>query len=193
MDIQMPVMDGYEATRQIKANPAWQTIPVVAITAYAMKSQREQFETMFDAYLSKPVVKSQLLEVLMTFLPYTEITETLATEEESLASEAQGMVSEQPDMLEDLRTFLAQTGPSSLDLLEEVEHKLLPQHAEALELMSIDEIMAFAEVVSTTGDRYAIPPLKDYGDELLHASKRFDIRNIKRLLALFPEIASMLL
>ena len=41
MDIQLPVMDGYTATRQIKADPAFRSIPIIAVTSYALRASRE--------------------------------------------------------------------------------------------------------------------------------------------------------
>ena len=70
MDIRMPVMHGYEATQHIKADPELRTIPVVALTAHAIKEQREQFEAIFNAYLSKPISKNDLITTLVEFLPH---------------------------------------------------------------------------------------------------------------------------
>ena len=50
IDIHMPVMDGYGATQRIKADPDLRTIPVVALTAYAMKDQKETYQDLYDAY-----------------------------------------------------------------------------------------------------------------------------------------------
>ena len=56
MDLQMPVMDGYEATARLKADPALAHIPIVAVTAYAMVGDQERIlQRGFDGYLTKPI------------------------------------------------------------------------------------------------------------------------------------------
>ncbi|WP_052050720.1 response regulator [Leptolyngbya sp. KIOST-1] len=63
MDIDLPVIDGYEATRQIKANPQIQNIPIIALTAHAMAGDREQaLAAGCDEYETKPVNLPQLLD-----------------------------------------------------------------------------------------------------------------------------------
>src|SRR4029078_7767003 len=55
MDIQMPVMDGYEGTRRIKANPELKPIPIVAVTSYALSGDEEKARAAgCDAYIAKP-------------------------------------------------------------------------------------------------------------------------------------------
>jgi two-component system cell cycle response regulator DivK len=62
MDIQMPVMDGYEATRQIKANPELKSIPIVAVTSYALSGDEEKARAAgCDAYIAKPYSPRQML------------------------------------------------------------------------------------------------------------------------------------
>ena len=56
MDIGLPGMDGYEALRALRADPATAAIPVVALTAYAMAGDRERArEAGFDGYITKPI------------------------------------------------------------------------------------------------------------------------------------------
>jgi len=62
MDLSLPVIDGWEATRQIKANPATQSIPVIALTAHAMAGDEQKaLEAGCDDYDTKPIDLSRLL------------------------------------------------------------------------------------------------------------------------------------
>lgn len=62
MDIQLPDMDGLEAIKQLKADPATCHIPIYALTAFAMKGDKERIYTAgCDGYLSKPVSHKDLL------------------------------------------------------------------------------------------------------------------------------------
>jgi CheY-like chemotaxis protein len=62
MDLSLPVMDGWEATRQIKADPATQSIPVIALTAHAMAGdEKKALEAGCDDYDTKPVDLKRLL------------------------------------------------------------------------------------------------------------------------------------
>ena len=62
MDIQMPVMDGYEATLRIKANPELKAIPIVAVTSYALSGDEDKAKAAgCDAYIAKPYSPRQML------------------------------------------------------------------------------------------------------------------------------------
>ncbi len=71
MDIKMPIMDGYEATQHLKSSKELQHIPVLIVTASAMKHKEEEIMELGDAYLRKPVSKNTLLKKLSQFLEYS--------------------------------------------------------------------------------------------------------------------------
>jgi CheY-like chemotaxis protein len=70
MDMSLPVIDGWEATRQIKANPSTRQIPVIAITSHAMADDRRRaLEAGCDDYDTKPVELDRLLTKIEGLLP----------------------------------------------------------------------------------------------------------------------------
>jgi len=70
MDIQLPGIDGYEATRRIKANPALRGIPVIAVTSYALSGDEVKArEAGCDGYVTKPFSPRALLAKIREYLP----------------------------------------------------------------------------------------------------------------------------
>ena len=70
MDVQMPVMDGLEATRRIRGQETGRRIPIVAMTAHAMQGDREKcLESGMDDYISKPISPKALADILAKWLP----------------------------------------------------------------------------------------------------------------------------
>jgi two-component system cell cycle response regulator DivK len=69
MDIQLPILDGYEATRRIKANPALKAIPIIVVTSYALSGDEDKARAAgCDAYIAKPYSPRQLLARIREFL-----------------------------------------------------------------------------------------------------------------------------
>lgn len=70
MDIQLPGIDGYEATRQIKANPNLQKVPIIVVTSYALSGDDvKAFEAGCDAYVAKPFSPRDLLAKIREYVP----------------------------------------------------------------------------------------------------------------------------
>ncbi len=69
MDMSLPVLDGWEATRQLKKNPATRMIPVIALTAHAMAGDRENaLAAGCDEFATKPVEFAELLAMMHALL-----------------------------------------------------------------------------------------------------------------------------
>jgi two-component system, cell cycle response regulator DivK len=70
MDIQLPVLDGHEATRRIKQNPELRHIPIIVVTSYALSGDdRKAMAAGSDGYMAKPFSPRQLLATIRKFLP----------------------------------------------------------------------------------------------------------------------------
>jgi len=70
MDIQLPIMDGYEATRRIKADPGLNGIPIIAVTSYALSGDEEKARAAgCDDFVPKPFSPRELLAKIRKYLP----------------------------------------------------------------------------------------------------------------------------
>ena len=69
VDVRLPVMDGYEVTRQLRNLPEFKDVPIIAFTAYAMKGDHEKvLEAGCDGYISKPIIPEEFVNVVNSYL-----------------------------------------------------------------------------------------------------------------------------
>ena len=175
MDIRMPVMDGYEATKLLKDNPTTKEIPVIALTAGAKVSENSKLKAYkFDEYLSKPVNLQELFDMLSHYLTRRTgvITETMP--------------------VEPLKNISNDNIVKLPELLNTLEKSIMPTWAEINGVMEMDAIEDFAGQILKLGEDYRVPGLINYADSLHNFCQNFDVTNLGETLKTFPEIVKQL-
>ncbi len=84
LDMKMPVMDGYEFMRILKSDTALRDIPVIAVTAHALKEEEMRIRALCQGYLCKPLRRDDLIRETMQYVPYT-----LQSPDQAACSEAE--------------------------------------------------------------------------------------------------------
>ncbi|MCP4701477.1 MAG: response regulator [Gammaproteobacteria bacterium] len=171
MDIKMPVMDGLAATKKMKRDKELENIPVIAITASAMKKFRCDAEEICDAHLTKPITKVDLLSLMLKFLEHSRV------------------VPPPPEDSSDSEKALGAEELSRLpELLALLEGKLKNIWVDLDETSSINDIEDFANLAKTSGSEYKYPPLIRWANTLLSQTLRFDVDILPDTLEKFPAI-----
>ncbi|CAK0781772.1 two-component system, cell cycle response regulator DivK [Gammaproteobacteria bacterium] len=89
MDLQMPEMDGFEATRIIRGEEAWHKLPIIAMTAAAMSQDRERcLAAGMNEHISKPIDPQQLTNMLLAWLPHHEFPDEVEIPKNIIKSSA---------------------------------------------------------------------------------------------------------
>ena len=137
MDVQMPVLDGLEATRAIRRDPRWAKTPIIAMTAHAMNGDRERcLDAGMDAYISKPVQPAHLVATIEKHLNLCA-GETGSAQGDSMVTNGvlRLFLQVAPERLEKLE---AAAGTQDMGTLEQ-EVKLIGAAAEQLASHSLSE------------------------------------------------------
>jgi signal transduction histidine kinase/CheY-like chemotaxis protein len=181
MDIRMPVMNGYEATKILKNNPNTQQIPIIALTASVeLSKQAKLMSYEFDNYLSKPIKMLALFSTLAQYLKYTQIPEG-ETGDSKAAEEASAEEALTKNSLE------KKIIPS--ELTEELKQYLIPLWKDIEDgMMESEEIEQVANMLKQQASAYHLPELINYAEKLQAAAEDFDIDNFKEILKEFIEI-----
>lgn len=141
MDIRMPIMGGDEAAKRIRENRKLRHIPIIALTAFGMTDDNEEFMMNgFDGYLSKPIRISDLLNKVSYFIRHSRKSET-----ETKASESEEGQPFSPETLEKLPK-----------LLEQLENEYTEIWNTVRQNKRFDDIETFARQIRIFGEQHSL-------------------------------------
>jgi len=175
MDIKMPVLDGYTATQRLKANERTRHIPVVALTASAMRETEEELSKTCEAFLKKPVGQAELVQTIARFIDYT-LGETAPLEAQTTPGDDSNSAELTAETLEHL--------PQLLAILEEKRNTW----EELCTTLTINDIESFAEELLNTGREHHYSPLVAWAETLAEQTALFDMDGMQKTLADFVQI-----
>ena len=172
MDLKMPEVDGYEALKQIKQEGLNQSTPILVLTASITNQEIKNINyAEFDAFLSKPIQKKELIELLSDYLSYESI------EEESLNLEEKSIELDEVQLEE---------------LVDEWEAKLLPKYEQLQNTFTINEAEEFTEQLYKLAAEYEVEFLTDYAGQLQDQIAGFEVVKIKDTLEEFEDLLAKL-
>jgi two-component system CheB/CheR fusion protein len=178
MDVRMPVMDGVQASRALKADDQLKTIPIIVVTASAMQSEEETLKTICDGFLRKPVSRADLAAKMRPFCR-TRPGQRPSTVPLTARSPATGFTLA-PDALAKLPALLLALGAS------QVRWETLMQAP------LISEVEAFGAHLFVLAREHQNPPLLAYAEKLTGCAARFDMVGMETVLQGFEQLINNL-
>jgi signal transduction histidine kinase/CheY-like chemotaxis protein len=170
MDIRMPVLDGFEAAKILKNNKLTENIPIIALTASILKSEMDRINSLFDGYLSKPVLQKTVINELIRYLPWEKADESVISN--------------------NLKDKQLEENPTELteDLKNKFNELFLSDIKNQTDFIIIDTLSNLAEKLSIFANEQSICQLKKLSNELKQDIEAFDFDKIQSSLTSIIEM-----
>ena len=175
MDFRMPVMDGFEAAKLLKANPETARVPIIGITASIhIKQEAKELFHDFDGVMEKPVNPGELIKTLSLYFKMLS-----PGHQEETDTDFGNTYPDHPGALD----------PANLEtLLDRLETQFTPQWDFFQTRQPMEDVREFGTGLKELGDRFDLGFLADYGDTLNLHVENFDITRIRSTLKQYPEL-----
>ena len=171
LDIRMPGMTGYQVAEKLKEDPRLCNIPLVALTASVSAQTDEELSVHFDSFLYKPTSKSELVNMLMRYLPYQT---TPLTPLENKTSHEQ-LISINPEVVNKLAEILAV-----------LNHDFLPVYNLVKDGMVLFRIEEFGVNLLEVAQKYQFDYLENYSRLLLEHVNNVNLTELSVTMSEFP-------
>jgi two-component system, sensor histidine kinase len=174
MDVQMPVVDGLEATRMIRAESRWRTLPIIAMTAHAMDGDRAQcLDAGMNDYVAKPIQPSQLMATLGKYLArrpvaHPEPQPSPMAEPNVLHSLTARLLDKDRSLGEGMSVLFLQLAPSRIEKLH---------HAAAA--ADTDALAVEAQILAGAAERVAATDVAECAARIRQAAVTKDIETAR--------------
>ena len=171
MDIRMPEMNGIDATRKIRTIPGYEKIPIVCITASALRIDDIELNHFFDDVIFKPIDQRYLEKILMKYLHYDqEETET------------------KPLIIsDDIKEFVDQIENKD-DLREIFDKTIIEKWEEATKSPFMEPSISFGELIRSIGKEFKVANIENYGQRIIDYARSYNITELKAELQHFIHI-----
>ena len=179
MDLRMPEMNGYEATKILKSQESTKAIPVVALSAspkiiFNSSGDRD----IFDDFIMKPVIVSDLAERLKKYLGYS--------------MERKNKSGKKATSLKKTMVLTANQKKQTEILIRTLENEYLPVYKESLKKHRISQIGYFGRNLVTLGEESGSATVADFGKEICLSAESFDVEILMEKLQQFPRLIAEL-
>ena len=184
MDMKMPVMNGYEATKRIKSDPKISSIPVIALTASVMKDNLHEIQDAgCDDLLQKPVGSEEVIKILMKYIEYSIDDEINISSDIDNDDNSNSLINQDQ----------GNTTTEQLDeLIPQLKGDLYTIWEETSQQFIFTDIEKFGETMIQLGKDYNVKLVASWGKQLINQAQSFDMETLPETMAAYPDLIKTL-
>ncbi len=161
-DLKMPILSGDEAAAIMKKDVQLRSIPIIVVTASVSEESKERYATLFDGFLTKPINKTKLINILARYLQFSVIS----ADKEDIPMESSDDKVDQPDL------------QTVHELIHIIEKELEPVSEELINILSINKLNDLASLALSISEKYQYKPFKYWAARLYEQARKLDLEKI---------------